>query len=654
MNMLAGRKVSITDDTPGTTRDRVSTLVTLMGESEDSKPIQVELTDTGGFGAYTRHDSRFDDAGVDLSALTKDIESQISKAVANADLVLFVVDTQTGITPMDETVARLLREGGLGPATDTPGQSAAGKVILCANKADGPKWENFAYEAAALGFGEPLIVSAKNNYRRRDMVERLHAAARDFIRQAKKDRDPRVTTEGPAGMPEMKLAIVGKRNSGKSTLVNTLAGEDRVIVSEIAGTTRDAIDVRFTMEGRSFLAIDTAGLRRKKSFDQRIEWWALDRMEQAIDRCDVALVMVDATEPLSHVDHTVGMMLAERYKPCVIVVNKWDLALGQAAKGQRGGAGKKVTPEMYEDYIRKELKGLWYAPISFISAKNNRNVKETIELAFELMQQSGARVGTGVLNRLIRGIVERQGPPSRNGAFAKVYYTAQIGTQPPTVALVVNKPDMFTPQYERFLLNRLRDESPFGEVPIKLVIKGRSQRPTKEDAETIENLIEQAAATGTIDGMETEGDSPRQEANRSKARARAVADASAYFDEPSAKAEITAKLMDEALAPFAHPQRPKAPPRTAPKPASKKTGGKTPGKTRLAYAAKIKPLSKSSEDKAAPAKPARVKTPQKPMSRFGNKPGKAPRAIAVTGKARPKAAEAKARSRKRTRGLRAN
>lgn len=583
MNMLAGRKVSITDDTPGTTRDRVSTIITLMGELETDAPVQVELTDTGGYGVYTRADGRFDDAGMDLASLTRDIEGQIAKAVANADLVLFVVDTQAGITPMDEAVGRLLREGGLAPAEHEPAQggtkakrskhkardaSAAGKIVLVANKADGPKWENHAFEAAALGFGEPLIVSAKNNYRRRDLNERLHKLARVIVRRHKKERTDR-SLQGPAGQPDMKLAIVGKRNSGKSTLVNTLAGEQRVIVSEIAGTTRDAIDVRFTMDGRSFLAIDTAGLRRKKSFDQRIEWWALDRMEQAIDRCDVALVMVDATEPLSHVDHQVGMMLAERNKPAVIVVNKWDLAEGRPAKGQAGQSGKGVSPEVYEEYIRKELKGLWYAPIAFISAKNNENVKETIGLAFELAQQAGARMGTGVLNRVVRTIVERQGPPSRNGTFAKVYYAAQIGNYPPTIALVVNKPEMFTQQYERFLLNRLRNESPFGEVPIKLVIKGRSKRATRADAEEIQDLVQQAADTEN---------QARTQAATSRGRRAAITrqadDAGEYFDEPSPMADAVAHQLEEALAPLtaprAKPKAPRVPSKSRPKAAEAK------------------------------------------------------------------------------------
>ncbi len=227
----------------------------------------------------------------------------------------------------------------------------------------------------------------------------------------------------------MGLAIVGKRNAGKSTLVNTLAGEDRVIVSEIAGTTRDAVDVRFEMDGKSFVAIDTAGVRKRKSFQDRIEWWALDRCELAIQRGDVCLFMIDATVPISSVDKQLGMMIADAFKPVIIVVNKWDLAEGRPiADGKtKRGKPRPVTTGHYEEYLREELKGLWYAPIAFMSAQNNRNVRETIELAFELHQQAQMRTTTGKLNRLVRNILERQRPASGTGAFSKLLYVAQGG-----------------------------------------------------------------------------------------------------------------------------------------------------------------------------------------------------------------------------------
>ncbi len=516
LNMLAARRVSIVDDTPGTTRDRVSAIVNLEGENPSDPHVTVEMIDTGGFGIYTVEGRQIDNAGMDLAALTGEIERQIARAVETADLVLFVIDAQAGVTAQDREIARLLREGGLGArglarglareraraghdrkpedaaplraalpgpgepddAVSQPVSDHGAKVVMLANKCDGPRWEPHAMEAAALGFGEPLFVSARNNYHRRDLVERLHVMVKKLLGRKKQ-------TDEERRQPDMQLGIVGKRNAGKSTLVNTLAGEQRVIVSEIAGTTRDAVDVRFELDGRSFVAIDTAGLRKKKSFQDRIEWWALDRCELAIKRADVCLLMIDATTPISQVDKTLGMMIADEYKPVIIVVNKWDLAEGQPiADGRtRRGKPRPVTTGHYEEYIRAELKGLWYAPIAFISAADSTNVRETFDLAFELFQQSQNRTTTGKLNRLVRGILERQGPTSGVGAFTKLLYVAQIAVAPPTIVCVVNHPELFTPNYQRFLLNRFREELPFAEVPIKLLIRGRRRDEVMETDE---------------------------------------------------------------------------------------------------------------------------------------------------------------------------
>lgn len=456
MNMLAKEKRSIVDPTPGTTRDRVTAIVSLEAPDNQGPPREVELTDTGGYGAYVAEGRRFNEVGADLATLTGDIEFQISQAVASADLVLFVIDAQAGVTPQDEEIARLLRERVLG-GKDRPSIP----VQVVANKVDGPRWEAHALEAAALGFGEPLLVSAKNNYMRRDLIDRLYELV-EKLNLGDGEKAP------PA---DMKLAIVGKRNAGKSTLVNTLAGQKRVITSEIAGTTRDAVDVRFEMDGRSFVAIDTAGLRRKKSFADRIEWFAFDRLARSIERADVCLLLIDATEPVSQVDQQLGSMITKAYKPCVIVVNKWDLV-----EGRPDARGRPVTPEAYEEYLRKELKGLAYAPISFISAAEGTNIRETIDLAFQLREQALQRVTTGKLNRLVRQIFEMRGPPSKLGTFAKLYYAAQVKVAPPTIGLVVNRPDLFDPAYERFLINRFREELPFPEVPIRLIIKGRKRK----------------------------------------------------------------------------------------------------------------------------------------------------------------------------------
>jgi GTP-binding protein len=497
MNMVAARRVSITDDTPGTTRDRVIAIVHLEGPDPTRPPVKAELVDTGGYGVYTAEGRRIDDAGHDLAALTGDIERQIAAAVSTADLILFVVDAQAGLTAQDYEIARLLREGGIARQTRRgDGSPAAGaRVLVVANKVDGPRWEAHAFEAAALGFGEPLHVSARNNYNRRHFVETLaeHVARLDAGRAE------------PPAPDELRLAIVGKRNAGKSTLVNTLAGEQRVIVSEIPGTTRDAVDVRFQMDGRTFVAIDTAGLRRKRSFTDRIEWFALERTAEAIARSDVGLLMIDATLPLSHVDQQVARMLAASFKPCIIVINKWDLAEGRPLAGRTGQGGGRVTTAVYEEYLRRELRQLWYAPIAFMSARDGRNVRETIDLAFELAEQSRQRVSTGRLNRLVRDIMQRRGPVSGSGAFTRVLYVSQISVAPPTIVCVVNRPELFTPNYERFLLNRLRDELPFSEVPIRLIVRGRRPREEYEqegNRELDRRLLAEAVAReggGTLD-----------------------------------------------------------------------------------------------------------------------------------------------------------
>ena len=494
MNMIAGAKVSIVDPSAGTTRDRVTAIVEVDGPTRGEDTKAIEFVDTGGFGVYVAQGVKFDEIGNDLTKLTDSIEFQIQQAVGNADLVLFCVDVQQGITPQDQEVARLLREQRLGPAAGRGGsktqhdKKALAKkkakkvgastnasteadaelpaeplvptpIRVVATKVDGPKWELHAHELSALGFGEPIPVSAKTNYFRRDFMETVY----DLLpAQGEKEKRPHA---------DLMLAIVGKRNAGKSTLVNTLAGAPRMIVSEIAGTTRDAVDVRLELDGRSLVAIDTAGLRKKKSFQNMIDVYSLDRLQRAVDRADIILILLDATVKISQVDEHLAMMAQKAFKPAMIVVNKWDLT-----RGRKDRKGKPITTEIYEDYVRAELKGLWYAPIAFMSGKSGLNVKETIELAFELMDQSSRRVTTGKLNRLVRAIVAQRGPTDLKGRFAKMYYVAQTGVLPPTITLVVNFPEMFRPNYLRFLENRFREELPFSEVPMRIVVRARRQR----------------------------------------------------------------------------------------------------------------------------------------------------------------------------------
>lgn len=551
MNMIAGAKVSIVDPTPGVTRDRVTAIVDIPCPTKDGHAKPVEFIDTGGFGVYVKEGERFDEVGADLARLTDSIEHQIQQAVEGADVILFAIDVQAGVTPADEQIARLLRErrfqrkGGKGtkaggttgkdakkieadaasaaaaatppappqppaeptgwgtlagyqwkkagsptpppeakPAEAKPAPKPSPVVRVIATKVDGPKWELHAAELSSLGFGEPLLCSARNNYLRRDFLDGVYNL---------------LPAHNPADVArpsaDLMLAIVGKRNSGKSSLVNFLAGEPRMIVSEIAGTTRDSVDVRFEFDGKSMVAIDTAGLRRKRSFQNAIEHFAFDRTQRAIDRADAVILLLDATEAISQVDEQLGHILTNTFKPVIVVVNKWDLVDGKLDE-----KGKKITPETYETYIRRELRGLFFAPISFISANEGWNVRQTINLAFEMKKQSEARVTTGKLNRLVRSIVETRGPTDKYGRFAKVFYVAQTGIAPPTITMVVNHPELFTPNYLRFIMNRFREELPFEEVPMRIVVRARRQR--EDDLAAEEDGTGQVRITRGRKGMD--------------------------------------------------------------------------------------------------------------------------------------------------------
>ena len=284
LNRLARRRVSIVDPTPGVTRDRVSSLIEIDAPVEtpaDTPSLLVEVTDTGGYGVYTAEGARYDDVGADLASLTGAIEAQIVTAIDQADLILFVTDAQAGLTSLDEAIAALLRERGVGE-----------RILPVANKVDGEPWEADAIEAARLGFAARRAgVSAINGYRVEPLLDEVY---RRLITRPERDE-----AGAEPENEEVKFAIVGKRNSGKSTLINTLAGAPRVIVSEIAGTTRDAIDVRFEIDGRRLLAIDTAGVRKRKSFADDIEHYAYTRMLQSIRRADVVLLLIDATVEVS-------------------------------------------------------------------------------------------------------------------------------------------------------------------------------------------------------------------------------------------------------------------------------------------------------------------------------------------------------------------
>lgn len=457
LNMVARAKVSIVDPTPGVTRDRVNVVVELDGPTLTEPRRLAEVIDTGGFGVYTAENARFDDAGADLHTLTNQIEAQIAAAVDQADLILFVIDAQDGITTLDETVAELLRKrvsGGKGKRKIP--------VQVVANKVDGDRWEPHAYEAAALGFGEPWLLGAKNNFHRRHFLDALY----DRLPETATQRDPD---------PEMRVALVGRRNAGKSSFVNALAGEPRCIVSEIAGTTRDAIDVKFEIDGRPMVAIDTAGVRKRSKFADRVEHWAFERCQQAITRADCVLLLIDATQRITGIDKRLGAAILQQFKPCVIVVTKWDLA-----EGRKNKQGKVITIDDYQKYIEKELPGMSFCPIVFTSAAESVGLREAMGTAYKLFEQAQQRIPTSKMNTLMREILAERGPTSKLGTKVKILYTTQVTITPPTILLVVNHPDLFTDDYQRYMLNRLRERVPFDEIPIRLIIRER-QRAELDD-----------------------------------------------------------------------------------------------------------------------------------------------------------------------------
>lgn len=442
MNLLAGRRVSIVEPTAGVTRDRISTHIVLPQIKRGDPVRRAELIDTGGYGL------------TDNADLTPQIERQIAQGLGEADLVLFVIDAQSGITPLDETVARLIRTSG----SQTP-------VLLVANKVDSEKNEALAYDAMRLGFGEPVMVAAITGRNKFDLFEELHDSI-DFSKFPDGDEDG--DTSGAGGGGPL-IALVGKRNAGKSTMVNALAGEQRVIVSEIEGTTRDSVDVRFQIDGKTFTAIDTAGVRKRKSLDGDIEYYSMHRSLRSVRRADVCLLLIDAAVPVSQVDKKLVNEINEHFRPTVIVVNKWDLA------------EKKSTQEEYVEYLDKELRGLSFAPIVFTCANKGEGMRDAIGMAMNLYEQARHRTPTGELNQIVQAIMSQGAPRSKLGKQPKVYYATQVDIDPPTIALFVNTPELFDSNYLRYFDNRMREELAFSEVPIKVLVRDRRAAPA--DAE---------------------------------------------------------------------------------------------------------------------------------------------------------------------------
>jgi GTPase len=424
-NLLAGRRISIVEPTAGVTRDRVATVVEYDGR-------WFELIDTGGVELKTTDE------------LTADVNRQIDFAIQEASIIVFVVDVMDGRTAVDEEIAGRLRKVGK-------------SLIVAANKCDGPKLEQNATDFHAMGLEPVMPISAKHSRGRRELVAAILS------------RLPADASEAPPDVA-MKIAIVGKRNAGKSTFTNALAGSERVIVSEIPGTTRDSIDIRFEKDGLTYIAIDTAGVRKRKSIANDIEFYSLNRAIDSIRRADVVLFLVDAPRPISQVDKHLGSTILEEFKPVILVVSKWDLAVGKATTGD------------FADYLLKTMPGLAHAPISCVSAKDQRNVLATIDLARNLYKQATTRVSTADLNRVIDSALRALQPPSPLAQLPKIYFATQVAVNPPTIVMFVNNPDIFSEDYRRFIEHRLREELPFPEVPLRLILRAHFDEDSKRGA----------------------------------------------------------------------------------------------------------------------------------------------------------------------------
>lgn len=423
MNRMVGRRVSIVEPTAGVTRDRVSVVLR-------QNDYAFELVDTGGLGL------------VDEALLKRHIEEQIAVAIDTADLILFLVDGKEGRVPTDDMVARRLRP-------------LRKKVVLVANK-----MESYYDEVAAsiwqrLGFGDPIVISAKEGYGIHDLMERIGERLPEAVAQKAVSVDDGV----------LRFAIIGKRNSGKSTMLNRLAGEDRVIVSEVPGTTRDAIDVELEHEGRKLVAIDTAGVRKKKSIEHAIEIFAHSRGNESIRRAQVCVHMFDVREKISQVDKALAAYCVEQSKPVILVGNKIDVAPKE---------GKSAFDiEKWDRYIKQQLPGLDHAPVVFLSALKGINVPEMLTLLLDLHEQTCREMPTPALNAELQLAKERLMPSG--GDIPKLFYGTQVGTEPITVIVFVNNPKLFPDQYQRFLEQRLRDRFDCQEVPVRIIFKRREK-----------------------------------------------------------------------------------------------------------------------------------------------------------------------------------
>lgn len=429
-NRLIGERQAIVQNEPGTTRDRVY-------GAADWNGVDFTIIDTGGLQEET--DVPSDETEL-RRLIARQTRNQAAMAITEADVIVMLVDSRTGVTPQDSEIADMLRR------SDKP-------VVLGANKAERGDLRNEAFEFYELGLGEPTAISAYHGSGTGDLLDRI-------VEELPHDEEHEVELDGS------KIAIVGRPNVGKSRLLNALLGQERAIVSEEPGTTRDSLDTIIEWEGQQVMLIDTAGIRRRGRVEEGIERFSVMRSMRAIDRADVVLLVIDATEDFTAQDLHIAGYVEEQKKGIVVVVNKWDLVEKDSH-----------TMEAYRERARNQLDFMPYAPLVFISAKVGQRVHRVLETALEVVEERNRRVSTAALNRVLKDAVAKHPPPSKPGKWVRFFYATQADVAPPTFIFFCNDPKMIHFSYQRYLENELRESFDFAGTPLRISFRSRHETP---------------------------------------------------------------------------------------------------------------------------------------------------------------------------------
>lgn len=419
-NKIIGKRVAIVEDTPGVTRDRIYA-------DGDWLNYKFTLIDTGGIEPESE------------DIIAKQMRRQAELAIETANVIVFMVDGRSGITSADKEVSDMLRR-------------CKKPIVLVVNKVDHPKFEDSVYDFYSLGIGSPISISAEQGLGIGDMLDEV-VSYFDAI-----DSDLESDAVG--------IAVVGRPNVGKSSLVNALLGQERTIVSNVPGTTRDAIDSPFVWDNKEYTLIDTAGIRRKRSIeDETVERYSVIRSLAAIRRCDIALIVVDAERGLSEQDVRIAGYVHEEGKASVLIINKWDLIEKDT-----------YTVEEFKKKMLVDLAFMSYVPMLFISAKTGQRVQKVMEMATYAYEQNSMRISTGNLNRVVNEAITMNDPPVSNGRRLRVYYATQVSIKPPTFVIFVNEPDLMHFSYRRYLENYIRKSFSVSATPIRLIIRKRGEK----------------------------------------------------------------------------------------------------------------------------------------------------------------------------------